>query len=204
MFLPQCQRPSFTPIQNNTYSTDNQNSRRVFIKWSKHCDILHLRSLITLRPNRQTCYYGSSQNCEKRLFTSLRLSVRQHALEQRGSHCTDFHEIDIWVFFENLSRKFKFHWTLTRITGTLHEDRCTFIITSLCILLGMKNISNKICSESQNTNCVFNTVLPKIVPFMTQRGKIWQESDRPQMAIQYGACVLRAGYLRLQTRTQNM
>ena len=134
-----------------------------------------------------------------------RVPVRQHALEQRGSHWTDFHEI--WylsIFYENFSRKFKFHWTLTRITGTLHEDRCTFIITSLCILLGMKNISNKICSESQNTNCVFNTVLRKIVPFMTQRRKIWQESDRPQMAIQYGACVLRAGYLRLQTRTQNM
>ena len=29
-----------------------------------------------------------------------------------------------WVFFENLSRKFKFHWNLTRITGSLHEDLC--------------------------------------------------------------------------------
>ena len=27
-----------------------------------------------------------------------------------------------WVFFENLSRKFKFHGALTKITGTSHED----------------------------------------------------------------------------------
>ena len=28
-------------------------------------------------------------------------------MQQLGSHRTDFHKI--WVFFENLSRKFKFH-----------------------------------------------------------------------------------------------
>jgi hypothetical protein len=30
------------------------------------------------------------------------------------------------------------------------------------------------------------------------------ESVRPQTAIQYSACALHAGYLKLQTRTQNM
>ena len=29
------------------------------------------------------------------------------------------------------------------------------------------------------------------------------DADRPQMAKLYGACALRAGYLRLQTHTQN-
>jgi hypothetical protein len=37
-----------------------------------------------------------------------------------GSHLIDFHGIR--VFLENLSRKFKFHYNLTRIKGTLHED----------------------------------------------------------------------------------
>jgi len=32
--------------------------------------------------------------------------------------------------------------SLTRITGTLHEDRCTFMITSRSVLLRMKNISD--------------------------------------------------------------
>jgi hypothetical protein len=37
---------------------------------------------------------------------------------------------DILDFFENVSRKFKFHSNVTIMTGTLHEDFCTFIITS--------------------------------------------------------------------------
>jgi hypothetical protein len=39
-------------------------------------------------------------------------------------------EFDIWVLSENLSRKFKFHENLTRLTGILHEDLCTFMIRS--------------------------------------------------------------------------
>jgi hypothetical protein len=36
-------------------------------------------------------------------------------------------KFDILVFFENLPRKFKFHYNLTRITGTVHGDRyCTW------------------------------------------------------------------------------
>jgi hypothetical protein len=33
-----------------------------------------------------------------------------------------FIKFDIWVFCENLSRKFKFYWNLVILTGTLHED----------------------------------------------------------------------------------
>jgi len=33
----------------------------------------------------------------------------------------------IWVFFKNLSRKFRFHWNRTRIAATLHEDRYIFL-----------------------------------------------------------------------------
>jgi hypothetical protein len=36
-------------------------------------------------------------------------------------------KLDTWVFFENLSRKFGFRYNLTRITGTLHDDLCTFL-----------------------------------------------------------------------------
>jgi len=39
-----------------------------------------------------------------------------------------FMKFDIRVFFEDLSRKLKFHLNLTRITGTLHEDQYTFLI----------------------------------------------------------------------------
>jgi len=43
-------------------------------------------------------------------------------------------KFDISVFFLNLLRKFKFHYNLTTITGTLHEDQCTFMIESYWIL----------------------------------------------------------------------
>jgi hypothetical protein len=35
-------------------------------------------------------------------------------------------KFDIWVFFENLPRTLMLHWNLTKITGTLHEELCTF------------------------------------------------------------------------------
>jgi len=54
-----------------------------------------------------------------------------------------FMKINIWGFFENLLRKFKFHGNLTRITGTLHEDRYTFCIIYRSFLLGMRNASDK-------------------------------------------------------------
>jgi hypothetical protein len=65
-----------------------------------------------------------------------------------------------------MSRKFKFHYNLTRITGTLHEDHQTFFIISRLILLRMRNVSDKSCRENQNTHFMFSNVFPKIVPFM--------------------------------------
>jgi len=38
-----------------------------------------------------------------------------------------------------------------RITGTLHEDQYTFLITSHSVLLRMRSILNKRCTENQNT-----------------------------------------------------
>jgi hypothetical protein len=39
----------------------------------------------------------------------------------------DFHEIWLWVFFLNLSRKYKFYQNLTRIMGILREDLRMYI-----------------------------------------------------------------------------
>ena len=46
-----------------------------------------------------------------------------------------------------------------RITGTLHKDQYTFMITSHLILLGMKDVSDKICTENQNTHIMFSNFL---------------------------------------------
>jgi len=69
-------------------------------------------------------------------------------------------------FKKNLSRKFKSHYNLTTITGTVHADRYTFCITSPSVLLRMRNVSDKSCTENQNTHFVFCDFFPKIVPFV--------------------------------------
>jgi len=45
----------------------------------------------------------------------------------------------------------------------------------------MRNVSDKICGENQNTHFVFNNVLPKIRAIYD---RLWQntvEADRPQL-----------------------
>jgi hypothetical protein len=49
--------------------------------------------------------------------------------------------------------------------------------TSRWILLRMRNISNKICRENQNTHFMFSNVFSKIVPFIRQFRKILVEPE---------------------------
>jgi hypothetical protein len=51
------------------------------------------------------------------------------------------------------------------MTGTLHEDICTFMIVSLSVLLGM-SVVDKSCTENQNTHFLFHNFFSKMVPFM--------------------------------------
>ena len=51
-------------------------------------------------------------------------------------------KFDMSVFFENLSKKFKSREHLTRITGTLHEELCTIMI-SHTVILRMRSVSEK-------------------------------------------------------------
>jgi hypothetical protein len=60
-------------------------------------------------------------------------------MEQLGYHWTNFHEI--WYeYFAKIFRKFWFNYNLTRITGTVHEDKYTFLIISRSVFLRMRNI----------------------------------------------------------------
>jgi len=95
----------------------------------------------------------------------------------------------IWEFFDDPSRNFEIHYNLKRTTGTLHEDRCRFFIISFSFLLRMKNISDKICRETQNTHFVFSDFFSKILPF----SKImWKnvEWGRPQDNMAHAHCIL--------------
>ena len=65
-----------------------------------------------------------------------------------------FMKFDISVVFENLSRKFNFHYNLTRIAVTLHEALCTFMIISCSVLLRIRSNSHKSSVQNQNTHFI--------------------------------------------------
>jgi len=59
----------------------------------------------------------------------------------------------------NISREVaRFIKNLTVITCNLHADRYTFLIISRSVLLRMRNIPDKSCTQSQNTHFVFSNV----------------------------------------------
>jgi len=67
----------------------------------------------------------------------------------------------------------------------------------------MKNISDKVCRENQNTYFMFNTYFfPKNRDVYEMMWENMGQPNRPQTKIYSGACALHAGYLRLQTHIQ--
>jgi len=73
-----------------------------------------------------------------------------------------------WVFSENLSRKFKFHWNQIRVMGTSDKVLCTLMVESGSSLFRIRNVLNKSCTENQETNFLFNNFFLKIMTFMRQ------------------------------------
>jgi hypothetical protein len=130
-------------------------------------------------------------------------SVRLSAWNNSALTGRVFVKFDIWVFFEKMSGKFKFHYNLTRITDTLHEGLRTYMVLSRWILPRMRDIWAKVVQK------IHTHILYSVTFFSENRALyeiMWKnmvQPDRPRMTIQHSACVLYAGYLRLQTHTQN-
>ena len=61
-------------------------------------------------------------------------------------------------FFANMSRKFKFHQNLTRITGTFYEGLFAFLILFRWILLKIINFWHRSCRQCQNTHFTFSNL----------------------------------------------
>jgi hypothetical protein len=101
-----------------------------------------------------------------------------------------------WVFSEKLPRIFKSHYNLTIITGTLHEDHCTFSIISRSVLLRTKNVSDKSCRESRNTPCTFNDLC------FRKSSRLW---DNVEKYCRVGQAtdenMAHAGYMRIKIHT---
>jgi len=73
---------------------------------------------------------------------------------------------------------------MRRITGTLRGDRYTILIISRPFLVRMRNVSDKCCSENQNTHFMFKNIF--FLENHAVHTKTWKyivERGRPQMTI---------------------
>jgi len=79
----------------------------------------------------------------------------------------------------------------TDITGTLHEDPCTFMIISRSILPIIRNISDNSCRQNQYTHFGFENFSENRAVYEIMWKNI-VESTRLQMTIKHAAYVLHA------------
>jgi hypothetical protein len=86
-------------------------------------------------------------------------------MEQLDYRWTGFYET-CWfsIFRKSLEKIQVFFLIVARIKGALYEDLRTFMIISRIILLRMRNISDKICRENQNTYIFFSIKFKNLFP----------------------------------------
>jgi len=68
----------------------------------------------------------------------------------------------------------------------------------------MRIILDKSCRENLNVHFMFSSLFPKTIQCYGIMWKNRLDREKPQVRMQYGACALHAGYLRLQKLIQNM
>ena len=83
--------------------------------------------------------------CVKKLWKATDMFVMSICTEKLGTHWLDF-EWNLSIFKKSV-KKFSFHWSLTRITGSLHEDQWTFEIAARWNLLRMSSVSDKLMEK---------------------------------------------------------
>ena len=90
-------------------------------------------------------FFGAFAKLRKATFSFVKSVCMFVRMELLGSHSMDF--LVTWLFSENLSRKFRFHWSVTRITGTLHEGQYTFWSYPTQIFLERKMFQTKLIEK---------------------------------------------------------
>ena len=94
-------------------------------------------------------------------------------MEQLGSHRTDFHEILYLSIFRKSVQKIQVSLKSDKNnSGTLHEDQYTFFIISRSFLIRMRNVSDKRCTENQNTHFRFRNA------FSRKRCRLWDNVEK--------------------------
>ena len=111
-----------------------------------------------------------SQNCERRLLASSRLSVR---MEQLGSHWTDSHDIWYLSIFRRPVEKMQVSLKSDKYNGHFTwRPICIFDHISLSSSW-IRNVSDKLAEKIKKHTLCSATFFPKIVPLMSWGGNVW-------------------------------
>jgi hypothetical protein len=128
------------------------------------------------------CAFAKLRKATISFVMFVRLSVRLSAWNNSAPTEWIFMKFDIWWFFENLSRKLKFHKNRTT-KKVLYRKTINIFNISRSFLLRMRNVSDKSCRENQNTHFVFSNFFSNIVPCMRKCGKNTVVRGKSQMTV---------------------
>ena len=107
----------------------------ILLYWILYYTCKHFYLIINISCLKLT---SCSWYCE--LLASSRVSVCPSAWNNLPPTGRIFMKFYIWGFFDSLSWKFKFYYSFTRISDTVHEDPFTFITITSWILSRMRNV----------------------------------------------------------------
>ena len=82
---------------------------------------------------------------------------------------------------------------MTRMTGTLRKDLCTFMVISRLFLLRMRTPADKDVKKKIKTHILCSIFFFENSAFYEIMWENLVEQDRPQATIEYDACALHAG-----------
>jgi hypothetical protein len=94
-----------------------------------------------------------------------------------GSQWRDFYEVLYLNVFRNSVEKIEVSLKSDNKDRYLHEEQYTFLIAPRSVLLRMRNITDKICREDQNTHFIFNNFFPR------KSWRVWENVEKCWRAI---------------------
>ena len=148
-------------------------------RWEPNC-----RQQIYLSTRRHAAYCHHllvrSQNCYIRLLLdpsclSVRLSIGWNGTTRLPTKGFS-QKLIFWVFFENISKKFKLHFKLTKITGTLHKDHHTFLTYLAQVLLEREMFRAKFVDQ------IKTPILWWITPPPRKSCRLWHKVEKYSIA----------------------
>jgi hypothetical protein len=162
---------------------------------SQHYEKLLLRFVMSVRHHRTRLpldgfsWHFILQDFSKiwrKMFTfHENLTESVHVSRKSDGKCSRFTKI--WRKSVHVSRKsdekvFIFHENLTSMTGTLHEDQCTFMIICRSVLLRMRNVSEVV--KKIKTHMLSSINIFRKLCNLWECGNSMIEPHRPHMTIQ--------------------